>query len=78
MLPALPRHPLETTPHCRRYGEFVVLRQHDHISVCKPRDRGDPAYARLMAFLHARAREARLARAASAATRVDHMQGSVL
>jgi hypothetical protein len=56
----------------------VVLQQHDHISVCKPTDRADPAYARLMAFLHARAREVRLARAAAAAARVDHMEGSVL
>lgn len=39
-----------------RYGEFVVLAQHDHISVCKPSDTADPAYARLIAFLHARVR----------------------
>lgn len=33
------------------YGEFVVLHEHDHISVCKPRDKEDPSYAVLIKFL---------------------------
>jgi hypothetical protein len=56
----------------------VVLQQHDHISVCKPSDLDDPAYARLMAFLHARVRTIRLARAERAARSLDHMEASVL
>lgn len=42
-----------------RYGDFVVLHDHDHISVCKPSDTSDPAYAKLMAFLHTRVRALR-------------------
>ncbi|KDD74882.1 hypothetical protein H632_c1013p2, partial [Helicosporidium sp. ATCC 50920] len=33
------------------YGEFVVLDDHDHIAVCKPRNVKDPAYTHLEAFL---------------------------
>ncbi len=36
------------------YGEFVVLHEHDHISVCKPRDKEDPSYAVLIKFLKER------------------------
>ena len=68
--------PLPSRLPCR-YGDFVVLAQHDHISVCKPWDTSDPAYARLLAFLHARVRALRLARA-DAAGRLDHMEASVL
>lgn len=39
------------------YGEFVVLSEHDHISVCKPRDQSDPAFSVLLNFLKARAAE---------------------
>ena len=54
------------------YGEFVVL-DADHINVCKPGSRGDPGYARLAAFLQARAREAATAAAARRAEGEDHM-----
>lgn len=33
------------------YGEFVVLAEHDHITVCKPNDVNDPAFANLVQFL---------------------------
>ena len=33
------------------YGEFVVLKDHDHVSACKPRDKEDPAFAVLVKFL---------------------------
>lgn len=33
------------------YGEFVVLTEHDHITVCKPNDVNDPAFANLVQFL---------------------------
>ena len=33
------------------YGDFVVLDDHDHISVCKPRDQQDPAFDVLVKFL---------------------------
>ena len=56
----------------------MVLDKHDHISVCKPTDPADPAYARLMAFLHARARELRLERVDKAAASVDHMQAAAI
>ncbi|EFN53770.1 hypothetical protein CHLNCDRAFT_136410 [Chlorella variabilis] len=72
--------PTQVVPHESAYpgyGDFVVLAQHDHISVCKPWDTSDPAYARLLAFLHARVRALRLARA-DAAGRLDHMEASVL
>lgn len=49
------------SPISRRYGDFVVLHDHDHISVCKPSDQADPAYTKLMAFLHARVRTLRKA-----------------
>ncbi len=52
-----PINPL--TPFLCRYGEFVVLPQHDHINVCKPTDRQDPAYSRLADFLRARLAEVR-------------------
>ena len=42
---------------CRRYGEFVVLSHHDHINVCKPLDKDDPAYSKLADFLKARVEE---------------------
>lgn len=60
------------------YGEFVVLDQHDHISVCKPSDPSDPAYARLMAFLHARVKTLRKERADAAAGSMDHMEAASL
>ena len=75
---APPRAALPCPCHACRYGEFVVLDKHDHISVCKPTDTSDPAYARLMAFLHARAREVRLERADRAAASVDHMQAAAI
>lgn len=40
------------------YGEFVVLHNHDHIGVCKPRDKDDPSYAYVLRFLQKRAKEA--------------------
>ena len=46
-----------TPPWCRRYGEFVVLSHLDHINVCKPLDKDDPAYAKLAGFLKARGEE---------------------
>ncbi len=70
-----------TTPHHHmycRYGEFVVLDQHDHISVCKPHDPSDPAYARLMAFLHARVRALKRERADAAAASMDHMEAAAM
>lgn len=33
------------------YGEFVVLPDHDHINVCKPYNKSDPAYSHLISFL---------------------------
>lgn len=33
------------------YGEFIVLHEHDHISVCKPKNKEDPSYALLIKFL---------------------------
>ena len=33
------------------YGDFVVLEKHDHISACKPKDKGDPSYANVVEFL---------------------------
>lgn len=33
------------------YGELAVLPEHDHISVCKPLDRGDPAYTKTLDLL---------------------------
>eukprot|EP00890_Picochlorum_soloecismus_P002505 jgi/Picsp_1/3255/NSC_06095-R1_binding protein len=33
------------------YGEFVVLPNHDHITVCKPNNRQDPAFSVLVEFL---------------------------
>lgn len=33
------------------YGEFVVLPNHDHITVCKPNNQQDPAYSVLVNFL---------------------------
>jgi hypothetical protein len=33
------------------YGEFVVLPNHDHINVCKPYNKSDPAYSHLISFL---------------------------
>jgi hypothetical protein len=41
-----------------RYGDFVVLKQHDHIAVCKPSDKDDPSYSHLLRFLQRRAAEA--------------------
>ncbi len=40
------------------YGEFVVLHEHDHISVCKPKDKEDPSYAVLIKFLKERVKTA--------------------
>lgn len=36
------------------YGDFVVLGDHDHVSVCKPRDKQDPAFGVLVKFLKER------------------------
>ena len=36
------------------FGDFVYLKGIDHINVCKPLDRTDPAYAHLQEFLKAR------------------------
>lgn len=33
------------------FGEFVVLPNHDHINVCKPHDKDDPAYSKVIEFL---------------------------
>lgn len=33
------------------YGEFLVLPNHDHITVCKPNNRQDPAFSVLVEFL---------------------------
>lgn len=52
----------------------MVLAEHDHISVCKPADTDDPAYARLMAFLRTRVHALRLRRAEVEAQRLDHME----
>lgn len=73
--------PTHVVPHESAYpgyGDFVVLAQHDHISVCKPLDREDPAYARLMAFLHARVHALRLLRAEAEARRLDHMEAAAM
>jgi hypothetical protein len=32
-------------------GEFHVLQTTDHINVCKPSTKSDPAYTKLLAFL---------------------------
>lgn len=64
------------TPPPRRYGEFVVLSQHDHISTCKPADPSDPAYARLMAFLRQRVRDLKVDRAQAAT--LDHMEAAAM
>ena len=34
------------------YGSFMVLPEADHIDVCKPCARADPAYALVASFLH--------------------------
>ena len=68
-----PPPPTHTHTLLHRYGEFVVLPAHDHISVCKPLDAADPAYSRLMSFLHERVRALRHARAEQQAARADHM-----
>lgn len=39
------------------YGDFVLLKGIDHISVCKPPQRSDLAYLKLMDFLRARVQE---------------------
>lgn len=72
--------PTHVVPHESAYpgyGEFVVLAQHDHISVCKPSDPDDPAYARLIAFLRARAQELRRQRADAAVAAMDHMEAAL-
>ena len=35
------------------YGDFVVLANHDHVTVCKPTDLNDPAFVELVKFLKA-------------------------
>ena len=34
------------------YGDFIVLPDHDHVTVCKPRNTDDASYAELIKFLH--------------------------
>ena len=68
-----PTHP----PPCS-YGEFVVLDQHDHISVCKPAHPGDPAYRRLADFLRRASRQLQRRRAEEAERRVDHMEAAAI
>ncbi|KAI7843159.1 hypothetical protein COHA_003143 [Chlorella ohadii] len=73
--------PTHVVPHESAYpgyGDFVVLHDHDHISVCKPSDQADPAYAKLMAFLHARVRTLRKERADAAASSMDHMEAATM
>ncbi|KAL4419867.1 hypothetical protein ABPG75_006965 [Micractinium tetrahymenae] len=73
--------PTHVVPHESAYpgyGDFVVLAEHDHISVCKPADTEDPAYARLMAFLRARVHDLRLQRAEAEARRLDHMEAAAM
>lgn len=41
------------------YGEFVLLEGVDHINVCKPPHKTDPAYVKLMEFLKFRVQESR-------------------
>ncbi|KAL3161302.1 hypothetical protein ABBQ38_009658 [Trebouxia sp. C0009 RCD-2024] len=41
------------------YGEFVLLEGVDHINVCKPPHKTDPAYVKLMEFLQFRVQESR-------------------
>ena len=39
------------------FGEFVLLEGVDHINVCKPPQKDDVAYTRLLQFLQARISE---------------------
>ena len=39
------------------FGAFVLLKGVDHINVCKPSQRSDPAYTELKNFLWARIEE---------------------
>jgi hypothetical protein len=59
------------------YGEFAVLAEHDHISVCKPTDKTDPAYALVAAFLRERASAAAAAAAARRAAGADAMAAAL-
>ena len=59
------------------YGEFVVLKDHDHISVCKPRDKEDPAFAVLLRFLKVAAAGAAREAAGRREAAADHMEAAL-
>lgn len=49
------------------YGEFILLKDHDHIATCKPASRRETTYATTLDFLRARAAVARVQPSAPAA-----------
>lgn len=54
---------LQVVPETSSYpgfGDFVSLKGIDHINVCKPPQKSDLAYVKLMDFLHARVQEAQI------------------
>lgn len=59
------------------FGEFVVLKEHDHVSVCKPKDQDDPAFAVFAEFLNECYAAAARAAAEKREAVVDHMEAAL-